>query len=317
MRPIHLTETTMKTADTVAPTAITSDACAPATAAMPVASPFEAPFGQVRDEAAALAPAELIPITFDVPSAVTRALGVLPDLRARRDAIAQLPDFDLARFDRLESYARAAGYAHAVYLATSQPAESLPTLHAAALTARDTLLVGAEALASKELLSRDRLAEIRAGQGYRDTAMDLIGLVAMFRAAWPTIAGRTAVDAEDLAEAEKLADRLLVAVGLRERGNPAIAEAADERRRAVTLFARAYEDVRRALTYLRWYHGDVETVAPSLYNRARSASGRDTDEPAKPAGTEDPAKGNVVGPEKPAPTPVRPSVPQDDPFIRA
>src|SRR5690606_31608697 len=56
---------------------------------------------------------------------------------------------------------------------------------------RENLLVAAEALAHRDLVSPSRVAEIRRGQGHHDTANDLIALAALFRESWATIHGRT------------------------------------------------------------------------------------------------------------------------------
>jgi len=56
-------------------------------------------------------------------------------------------------------------------------------------------------------------------------------------------------------------------------------EAADVRRRADTLFVRAYDEVRRIVAYLRWHEGDADSIAPSLYAK-RKASRRRRKEPA-------------------------------------
>ena len=89
--------------------------------AAPAATPVDAdalfrePYERVREEIAAVDPAQILPLTTDVPTAVTVVLGALPRLRAMRDDVAMLPGFDVAQFDKIETYARAAGYTHAVH----------------------------------------------------------------------------------------------------------------------------------------------------------------------------------------------------------
>ncbi|HEX4334524.1 MAG TPA: hypothetical protein VH062_01350 [Polyangiaceae bacterium] len=46
-----------------------------------------------------------------------------------------------------------------------------------------------------------------------------------------------------------------------------VAASSDLRTRAFTLFVNAYDQVRRAVSYLRWDDDDAGTVAPSLYVR--------------------------------------------------
>src|SRR5688572_5909064 len=87
----------------------------------------------------------------------------------------------------------------------------------------------------------------------------------MMREKWSEVQGRTALQAAELDAAEALADRLVSGVGAREQGPTIVLEAADRRRRAFSLFARAYDQARRAVIYLRWDQGDADDIAPSLY----------------------------------------------------
>ena len=77
--------------------------------------------------------------------------------------------------------------------------------------------------------------------------------------------------------------------------------------KAFTLFARAYDQCRRLVSYLRWDTGDAESIAPSIYVRKRRRNGEeaaDSPESEQPVVT---PNGNGVAP---APTPTRPDVPQ-------
>ncbi len=56
---------------------------------------------------------------------------------------------------------------------------------------------------------------------------------------------------------------------------PAVIDGAAEiRQQAFTLFIRTYDQLRRAVHYLRWEHGDAEEIAPSLYAASRRRSSR-------------------------------------------
>ena len=69
-----------------------------------------------------------------------------------------------------------------------------------------------------------------------------------------------------------LGPALLAALGARTRTDraTAAADARDLRTRAFTLFENAYDQCRRAVNYLRWNHGDVESYTPVLRPRVRS-----------------------------------------------
>jgi hypothetical protein len=89
----------------------------------------------------------------------------------------------------------------------------------------------------------------------------------VLRESWSKIEGKTAINQEELNQARLRADELLTAVGLREQGPPAASQTARTRQRAFTLLVQAYNQVRRAVSYLRWDDRDLDAIAPSLYER--------------------------------------------------
>jgi hypothetical protein len=82
----------------------------------------------------------------------------------------------------------------------------------------------------------------------------------------------------ELDQAESIGEQLVNAVGTREQAPAVAAEVTQQRQRMFTLFLNSYDQVRRAVTYLRWNEGDIDTVAPSLY--AGRAARKKPDEPA-------------------------------------
>src|SRR5262249_54429174 len=78
--------------------------------------------------------------------------------------------------------------------------------------------------------------------------------------------------------------------------------AADARIRAYTLFVRAYDACRRAICYLRWAEGDVDTIVPTLIvRRTRRAAATDAPPPHDaPSPAQNPAEA-VPAPTPPAP----------------
>lgn len=157
------------------------------------------------------------------------------------------------------------------------PNDNPTDIAAEAVTVRDTLYTDAIALARRRLLEEDRVAKLRSNAGYKNIAFDVLGLVALLREHWAAIQNKTAVQSEELEAAERLADRLITAVGLREQGPVSLTVAVAARLRAYTLFVRSYDEARRAVQYLRWHQGDADTIAPSLY--AGRSNGRRPPEP--------------------------------------
>ncbi|WP_437516454.1 hypothetical protein [Sorangium sp. So ce1099] len=260
-----------------------------------------AAFDKALAEIEALSPDRLIPVNLDVPRVVSQVLGVSPGLLGLRPAIAEhLPTFEIALLDRLETYALAAWYAHLLSLSSGDVESALKPLLAEAAPLRENLLGDAEALARRGLLDAEAVADIRAGQGYIDTANDLVALSALFSASWSEIAGKTAATEEEVKRAGEVGPQLLAALGVREHGKgPGPTEAADKRARAFALLVRAYDQIRRAVAYLRWDEGDADEIAPSLYKGRTGRATSSTDSTTTPP-DEAPA-GPIASPGTPAP----------------
>ncbi len=275
---------------------------------------FRAAYQQLIDEIRAVPTSEVIPINIDIPTAVTTALGAMPEIRALRPRmVAEIPQFDMARFDKLEAYTLAAGHAHALFLAASAPTESIDELSTSATASRALLLSDASALANRGLLDGQRLKDLKGPSSLRNLAFDLFALAALLRDNWTKIEGKTALQPIELDKAETLADRLLTAVGLRELGPAIVAASAENRQKAFTLFVSAYDQARRAVSFIRWNEGDVDDIAPSLY------AGRTTGRRAKSAPTPAPTGAPTAraAPAVEASTGGQPGLPTSDPFVRS
>lgn len=224
-------------------------------------------FSEIEPILAALPSADLATISTDIPRAVALAVGAVPHIAKLRDSAARLPDFDVTNIDRLGTYALAAWYAH--LLALPEVAESeLAALLEQARPLREDMLLSAELLAHKGLFDTTAVKEIRAGQGNLDTANDLVALAALFTAGWSEVENKTPVTWSDVERAAQLGPRVLVALGARTQPGlkePSAADPMERRRRAYTIFVRAYDQCRRAVTFLRWDHGDADDIAPSLF----------------------------------------------------
>jgi hypothetical protein len=277
---------------------------------------FREAYEQTLAEIRAVPESELAIINVDIPSAITTVSGALPEIQALRSRIAQMPEFDLARFDKLHTYALAAGYAHALYMLASAPTESIDELSASAAALRELLFADATSLATHGVIDGEKLKELKGPLGFRNQAFDLLALSAHLRANWAAIAGRTPLQMADLDKAVTLSNRLVTAVGLREQGPAIVAEAQDNRHRAFTLFFSTYDDTRRAISFLRWKEDDVDSIAPSLYagrgGRGKTAAPKPV--PTPPVGpTTNPAPTPPTGAPAAAPA----GHPDSEPFVRA
>ncbi len=144
------------------------------------------------------------------------------------------------------------------------------------------MLADAQALAQHGLLNGSQLAQLKGGNGYKNLAQDLQLLSHVMRQDWDKIQNKSGTTADDLKAAYQMSVRLMRIVGLREQGPALLAAATDRRLRAFTHFINVYEDVRRAVAYLRGRQGDADSIAPSLY------PGRPRRKPADPDPTAPP-----------------------------
>lgn len=244
-----------------------------------------------------LAASALQVVNLDIPTATTLVHARLPGIRELRpEVVAHLPTHDLGRFDALETCARALSYAHARYRVAAAPPAVLPALNEAALSLRRQLAEDAKALARRELIAPDRILGLRGSVGYEKVAYDLMALASLLREHWPSIAGMTAISLAEIERAERLSDELLTALASRGQRSHEVAEASHDRQRAFTLFVGTYDHVRRAVTYLRWKHGDAELIAPSLYAGRSNGRGksRRKSEPLAEASASPPAESSAA-----------------------
>ena len=227
----------------------------------------------IRPELAALDVSMLDAVNLDIPSATVTAIGVVPELRAYHDAIERRFDpEEAARIEKLELYARAASQAHAAYLAAQGAVPDLQSLSRRCVKLRTMLLADATSLSHRKVIPADRLAGLQGAMGFKNQVTDLQQLVSIFEEHWDRIQGISPVRREDLEAAEDAANALFVGMGQREQAPPAVTAAADLRQRAFTLFVRTYDELRRAMSYLRWHEEDSMRSATSFSRSIRPSS---------------------------------------------
>ncbi len=233
--------------------------------------PAEEAFLALRAEMDSLTDAELLIPTVDVMSAVSIVLGVWPRLQALRPEIErELPRFDLARYDRLELYAKALHHANALFRMATSPKVSIAERANELTVIRDRLLTDAHSLANYGLLDAENLKGCKTAVGYKALASDIAVLLTVFKEAWPRIRHRTPVTVDVLNDANDRAEELLEAVAVKDRAPVTEREAGERRRRAFSIFAHAYKDAQRAVAYLRPEEDEAEELAPSIFTKKSS-----------------------------------------------
>lgn len=222
-------------------------------------------YESIAAELKALPPEAVLPINIDVSSAVAMAFGALPALVTFRDQLKALPDFDVARFDKLETYALALSHAHGLYQIASQPPDDLKALQEEGSAQRELLFKDVTAAIARGVIPADAIDDLRGANGYKNTANDLRVLVAVLRNHWAALGGRGFTTEEELNYAGKLSSHILRVFGVREHGATSLAEVNDMRQRAYSLFVKTYDEARQGIIYLRRRAGDADRIAPSLF----------------------------------------------------
>ncbi|UJR82999.1 hypothetical protein [Sandaracinus amylolyticus] len=139
----------------------------------------------------------------------------------------------------------------------------------------------AESLANRKLIERARVEAGRPVQGYRTLVTSTLVIVSLLREHWSAVRGKTPLTVDDLERVEKKAQTMLQRLNEREQGSTRL-PAAELRTRAISLLVRTYGEVRRMLTYVRWWDDDADSIAPSLWSGRRRGSRNDVVTPTEP-----------------------------------
>lgn len=245
-------------------------------------------FETLRGEIDSFPEHDMETINVDIMLVVTLVLGAWNALLRLRPLLVQLLGFNIASFDKLESYAYATAYAHGDYILAITPTEPLPELAVQGAHMRELLLSNAVNLAKHGIINGDTLGGLKGSNGYRNLAVDLTALSSMLRHQWSKIEGKTPLTLQDLEKAAIMSARLMKSVGIKERTPSEIGEAALRRQRAFTLLLRAYQEAQDGVAYVRRHEGDAEIIAPSPYigrnNGGRKRPGATTPAPETPPG---------------------------------
>jgi hypothetical protein len=214
---------------------------------------------------------QILALPVNAVGRVTTDVALATNLEQLRPEFRQLADGGAAEkaLDSLHDYALAAFFAHLESAPDVNQKELGPLLEQAR-PMRENLLKVAEGLAGYGLLSATAVNAIREGSGTLDTAKDLAQLGALFSSNWDRVASKVPFERAQVDEASRLGTTLLRAIGSKEVGEVRKDPSQDWpllRARAFRLLVNAYEELRRATLYVRWYQGDAVAYTPSLHAR--------------------------------------------------
>jgi hypothetical protein len=240
-------------------------------------------FASVKDEILAVPTSELLPTNLDIARAAGRGSVAAERIAPLLSELEKLYGLDFQRIAWLGIYSLALLHAHDVATEVGAEVLALPVLLAEAAPLREDLLRSAELIAYFGVVPVERVAAIRSGHGHVDTAGDLLALGRMFVEIWDRVDGKVFVTRAMVERATVLGGQLNKALAHRELEGSPLVPRTDRRHvqaQAFTVFARAYDEARRGVTYLRWREGDAHLLVPSLYPHRPRRSGTTTDEPA-------------------------------------
>jgi hypothetical protein len=215
--------------------------------------------------------------------AAATALATAERLEPLREELRTLPadKWHLAHLDHLPDLARALRCVDTELRGRSETVNR-SELSAEGYKLRGLLLSHAEALVYKELVGADVVARVREGTGQRDLVEDLNVLVHLHLELPAGIVGDgMTVSGADLDRATELASALAARVANGAELDLSPSKLMDERRKLGALLLRAQDQLRRAMTFLRWAEGDAAKWVPTLYvtGAGRKAEGSGPSEP--------------------------------------
>ncbi|MFO0561316.1 MAG: hypothetical protein U0269_25080 [Polyangiales bacterium] len=267
----------------------------------------QAAFDRVLPRATALAATELLRVTIDVPSAITAARAATRRAQTMSAEIAMLPGVPHNLLELIDETSTALVHAQSLYAVQSPEENNFAELVRECERLRGALLLDLAALVSRNAVDAVTVERIKDGSGFNDLAQDLVDIDVAITAARNKLGERLWITTDEQAYFRGRASALREANERRARNDLGDRQRIETRQRVYTLFVREYDQLRRAISFLRWNHGDADTIAPSLFTKGRRA--RLDEEPAPPVDNK-PAR-PVIDTD-----PTRP-VPQDDPFAKS
>lgn len=215
-------------------------------------SPLVLAYEAVRTEIEAVDPKTYISYPSGVFHTVSAKLKAHPKILPYKAQLATLPEFNLSLVDKLSDYGLATLHAHA----THRPKRSKRTAMAElqrGIKIRDRYRGVINSLEQHGIVIDDaRLTTLSMQGGYENVSSDIAILTVVIRDAWPLIQGRSPITLADLDASDQLAVYLLSIAAERDSKTDESAEPVVLRMGAYTLFANAWDEIERGLTYLLW-----------------------------------------------------------------
>jgi hypothetical protein len=227
-----------------------------------------AAYERVASEILAVPAQDVRRFNLDMGRAARRGTVVAERIEPLHPAMSQLIDLDYRLVSNMGTYAWAVLHTNDLATQGTGDMARLAILLEEATPLRELMLGSGEMLALAGFVSKERVAAIRRGKGNVDTADDLQTLGRLYRELWASVHDKVPVTMTMVERAIVLSAEITKALGGRDLKADPLEQRKDPRyvrAQAFSLFARAYDECRRAVTYLRWQQGDAWEIVPSLY----------------------------------------------------
>lgn len=239
-------------------------------------------FEAARADFEALTPEQVTNVNLDVVHAAAVAQAASKRCLTLRPAMAKIAEIDVARIDKISLYSKALMHVNSLILSRSTRVNALKGYADEGNKLRANLLSYAETLVQVGRFDADTIARIKDGVGYKELASDLSTLSQMFLAQPETLQSGIPVSVDNVRRAFELTQLISVALGERDDVDGSQQLLLDQRKRLSMLLQRAMAELRRAVTFLRWYENDAAEWVPSIFVGGRPNGAKVDAEPATP-----------------------------------
>jgi len=249
---------------------------------------------------------DLIHLNRDISTLVSTVRAVVVRTAPFAATIASLSLTDHVLLGRMADLAEGLSYIHSrVTTGTRRVIEIAPLAEEA-----ETLLAiftgELKMLALRKVIPEATIPSLDTTRGYNPLATNLRKLATFAQDNWGTIEARCGLAAEDIKRAVALHGEILGALGERTNDDKETTALVLLRNQTFTLLIHAYEELRRAMFYIRYKEGDADAFVPSFY-ATRGARSRNEETGSTP----------LTGGPAGEPAPVEPPpISKDGPFLR-
>lgn len=229
----------------------------------------EAAFTQLEPKLQSLSEAELDSVNIDLERLTKLMESAMPGLVAWGARISALPEFPIELHAELGIRLRALQHADSM---ARQALSALPTGRADTvldhgIARREALRAEAERWVRNGLLASAPQPAGARDRGFLKIANAIEWNAQRLKSAWSAGGAQSEITMSQLDSDLGLATSLRAASAVRVESQARVDRAIEQRARAFTLFLRAYRCTQRALTYLCWESGDLESRLPPLQGR--------------------------------------------------